>query len=258
MKKGYYPAQLLSVKPYEDKDHNLVEGTYGHQLIFEFAIFEKDENDRPVKPMMFKEEGKDAVPVKIPKFVYHEYKDKDRPGEFQTAITPKSAITGVLQALGWVFSEEDVDIEPFLGNWVEVNINDYKTKDKDGTEYTSSSINDVGPYANDNNKGEVPSDLQAVPASKAPESVNKQMKHEEVKKADAEADTQATEEAIEDAVSPDEPVKTENAVDPDSDPKVLKEKIENLNQLHRDGHLTDEGHKQATEQLQAKLYALNK
>ena len=44
----------------------------------------------------------------------------------------------------------------------------------------------------------------------------------------------------------------------EDDPEVLKKKIEDLNQLHKDGHLTDEGHKQATEQLQAKLDSLNK
>lgn len=45
---------------------------------------------------------------------------------------------------------------------------------------------------------------------------------------------------------------------PEDDPEVLKKKIEDLNQLHKDGNLTDEGHKQATEQLQVKLDSLNK
>jgi len=245
VKKGYYPAQLLSVKPYANKEGTLIEGTYGHQLIFEFAIFAKDEKDTPTSPMMFEEEGKEPVPVKIPKFVYHQYKDKENPGEFQTAITPNSAITKLLQALGWKFSENDVDIEPLLGNWAEVNVNDFPTKTKEGEAYTSSSIADVGPY----NGGEVPTDLQAVPASKKPESVSKQVKHSDVK--------------TESEVPKDkEDSKTEGIpkadIADDESPEKLKSRIEELNKLHKDGFISDDGHKQAVEQLQSKIDSLNK
>lgn len=247
VKKGYYPAQLLAVKPYEDKDHKLIEGTYGHQIIFEFAIFDKDENDKPTKPMMFKEEGRDDVPVKIPKFVYHEYKNKNKtaenPDDFQTAITPKSAITRALQALGWVFTEDGVDMESLLGKWVEVNVNDYKTKTNDGEVYTSSSINEVGVYANDNNEGEIPAGLQAVPASRKPESVSKQIKHEEVKSEETAPEVK------------EEKVVEEKVTDGETE-EGLEAQIKTLDQLHKEGNLTEEGHKQSVEQLRAKIEAL--
>ena len=225
IKKGYYPAQLLSVEPYSDKEGNLIEGTYGHQLIFEFVIFSKDENDRPVKPMTFTEEGKEAVIVKIPKFVYHEYKSKDKPGEFQTAITPNSAITKLLVALGWTFSSEDVDPEKFIGAWVEANIDDYKTKTKEGTEYTASSIKDINPY-----EGEEVKDVESVEPTKKPQAVSKQVKHEAVEK------------SAEDL------------------PKIaeLEKKKEQLEQMHKDGVLTEDGLNQSLEKINADIEDLKK
>ena len=239
IKKGYYPAKLLKVEPYADKEGNLIKGNYGNQLIFEFAVYAKDEKDTPTKPMMFEEEGKDAVQVKISKFVYHEYNDKENPGKFQTAITPNSAITGLLKALGWTFSEEDVDIAPLVGNWVEVNVNDFETKTKEGKKYTASTIGDVDKY----NGGSIPEGLDDVKASKKPESVKKQMKHSEEKPVESEM--------------PKEEEMQRAPVD-EEDPEKLKAKIEELNKLNKDGYLTDEGHKQATEQLQSKLDSLNK
>lgn len=236
IKKGYYPAKLLKVEPYSDKDGNLVEGTYGHQLIFEFAIYAKDENDTPTVPMMFEEEGKDAVPVKISKFVYHEYKDKENPGQFQTAITPNSKITALLKALGWEFSENDVDIEPLIGNWVEVNINDFTAKSKEGKQYTASSIADVEEYEG----GVIPKNIEEVSASKKPEAVKKQIKHNETEKE-----------------MPKEEDMKKSPVD-EENPEKLKEKIEELKKLNEQGFLTDDGLKQATEQLQAKLDSLTK
>jgi len=242
IKKGYYPAKLLKVEPYLDKEGKLIEGKYGHQLILEFVIFAKDANDVPTEPMMFKEEGKDEVPVIIPKFVYHEYKDK-KTGAFQTAITPNSAITAVLKSLGWTFSEEDVDIEPLVGEWVEANINDYPTKTKDGKAYTASTIADVGVYANDVNKGSIPKGLKDIRPSKKPEAVSKQVKNNGI--AEAEKNMPKEEDMKRAPVTEDDPEKS-------------RSKIKELNKLHKDGFLTDDGHKQATEQLQAKLDALNK
>lgn len=145
VKKGYYPAKLLAVKPFADKEGNLIPGKHGNQLIFEFGIYGKDENDVATVPLRFTEEGKDTVDMVIPKFVYHQYKDKNNAGEFQTAITPKSAITKTLVALGWTFSEDDVDIDALIGNMAELNINDYPTKD-DAGDYIASTIGEVSAY----------------------------------------------------------------------------------------------------------------
>jgi hypothetical protein len=233
IKKGYYPAKLLKVEEFADKDKNLVLGTYGNQLIFEFAVYAKDENDCPTVPMTFSEEGKETVDVKISKFVYHQYKDKANPGQFQTAITPNSAITKLLVALGWTFSEDGVDPDDFVGNWAEVNVNDFDTKTKEGEKYVASTIADVLPF-----KGEVSESVPEVEATKKPESVKKQVKHSE------------------NLPASDAPVKSSPVTE--DDPEKLKAKINDLNNLHKDGHLTDNGHKSAVEQLQAKLDSLTK
>jgi len=148
IKKGYYPAQLLKVETYKDKDGKLKEGKYGHQLIFSFAIYQGDpDTGKPVKPMFHqpKDDSNEQENVILSKFVYHEYKDKKDATKYNTAITPKSAITRLLTTLGWAFSTEDVDPEDFIGKWVEANVNDYVVKTDDG-EVRSSSINDIGPY----------------------------------------------------------------------------------------------------------------
>ena len=95
IKKGYYPAQLLKVEPYNDKDGKIQEGKYGHQLIFSFAIYQGDpDTGKPIKPMFHqpKEDSNEQENVILSKFVYHEYKDKKDDTKFQTAITPKSAM----------------------------------------------------------------------------------------------------------------------------------------------------------------------
>jgi len=232
IKKGYYPAKLLKVEEFSDKEGNLILGNYGNQLIFEFAIYAKDENETPTVPMMFTEEGKDPVKVKLSKFAYHQYKDKNKPGEFVTAITPNSkGITALLVALGWKFSGDGVDPEKFVGNWVEANVNDYVSK-KDGEDITASTIADIGPY----NGGKISDDVPNVEPTKKPESVEKQIKHS--------------------GDLPTADIKPKSSPIAEDDPVKLKSKIENLNQLHKDGHLTNDGHKQATEQLQAKLDSL--
>lgn len=209
VKKGYYPAKLLKVTPYANKETGeLIEGKYGHQLIFDFEIYAKDENDNPTTPLIFEEEGKEPVNVVIPKFLYHEYKDK-KTGEYQTAFTPNSAITAAMKSLGWVFSDEDIDPEKFIGNFVEVNINDFDTKSKDGESYTASTIADIGKLKAE---GELP-------------------KEKEVKE-----DVAVVEET----------------------PEKLQEQIVGLDKLKADGMISEEGHKQAVEQLQSKIDSLKK
>ena len=222
IKKGYYPAKLMKVEEYKDKEGNMKVGKYGRQLIFEFAIFKSDpESGEPIAPMTHELEGTPKVEadVVIPKFVYHEYNDKNNAGQFQTAITLNSAITRLLKALGWEFSEKDVEIDELIGNWVEVNIDDYEKKSGDDT-YTASTIKDVGEY-----KG------PAVTKFKG-------------KKKEAPAET-PKEEVVEG--EPESPAVLE-----------VKEKLANLESLHKEGLLSEDGLKQAREQLEAKLEELNK
>lgn len=233
IKKGYYPGQLLKVEPYTDSDGNLREGKYGRQLIFEFAIYKGDsESGEPLEPMTFKadEDSNVSETVIIPKFVYHQYKNKKVEGEFQTAITPKSAITRLLTALGWTFSTEAVDPDDYIGNWVEINVDEYEFGEGD-EKYTASTIKDISEY-----KGPKPSkDLMSV-KPKEKKDVKKQVKHEAVEK-----DTKDT-----------------KATSSNPDVAKIKAKIGELEKLKKEGFLTEDGLKQAVEQLETKIEELEK
>ncbi|GAF76199.1 unnamed protein product, partial [marine sediment metagenome] len=133
IKKGYYPGKLLKVELFANRDGSPKVGKYGQQLIFEFAVYKKDpETDEPKEPMKYctDEKLKTYANVVISKFVYHMYKAAKKgeqwvEGEYQTAITPNSAITKILKALGWVFSAEGVDPDEFIGKWVELDVDNY-------------------------------------------------------------------------------------------------------------------------------------
>jgi len=144
VKKGYYPGKLLKVELFTDKDGAARVGKYGQQLIFEFEVWKSDDDDVPVEPLQ-DGEGKN---ITIPKFVYHQYKNTDKEGNwtegsYRTAITPNSNITKVLESLGWKFSTDPVDPESFVGKFAELNLDDYKQGE--GSEaYTASTIKDIG------------------------------------------------------------------------------------------------------------------
>lgn len=242
IKKGYYPGKLLSVVEFKDKDGKLKEGTYGHQLIFEFAVYKPDsETDAPVSPMQYLpnpdnlDEKKDVI---IPKFVYHEYKDK-KTGDLRTAITPNSAITRILESLGWVFSTEDVDPESFIGNWVELNIDDYEAGENEGDE-VASSIKGVGKY-----KGPaVGDDVRNVVKNK-PADVRKQVKGSSV------TENSVQEKAVQTTASESEIIES-----PEIEEK--KSKIKELELLNKQGFLTKDGLEKATEQINVQIEELRK
>ena len=233
IKKGYYPGKLLSVEIFSDGDGNPKVGKFGQQLIFEFAVYKADpKTDAPIVPMKYQaSEGDDELsPVIISKFVYHRYKKKGKnkewiEGEYQTAITPNSAITKLLEALGWTFSKDDVDPEEFIGNWVELNLDDY-TQGKDDEAYTASTVKDINSY-----KGPEVKDVEEVKATEKPKKVEKQVKHEAVK-----------EEASDQEAHQDQ-----------GEIKKLETQMEQLKKLHSDGFLTDGGLKQSVEQLETKI-----
>ena len=223
IKKGYYPAKLLKSEPFTDKDGVLKEGTYGHMMIFEFAIFKADpDTGAPIEPMTFKKDPETNVSecVVIPKFVYHEYKDK-KTGEYRTAITPKSAITKLFQCLGWKFSEDGIDPDDYEGKWVEVNVDDYEYENE-GEKLIGSTIKDINPY-----KGPEPNVTGEDPKpSEKPKKVEKQVKHEAVKDSE--------------------------------EIQKLKSKIVELEKLKNDGFLTAEGFQQGKESIEAQIEELEK
>lgn len=229
IKKGYYPAQLLDVKEYKDKDGNYREGKYGRQLIFEFAIYKSHmESGVPTEPLQYKPDAEEdkMQDVIIPKFVYHQYKAKDangkETGEFQTAITPNSAITKILKALGWEFSPEGVEIDDLIGNWVEVNVDDFEAED-DGEKYKASTIKDVNSY-----DGPEPGDVRKA-TPKEPKNVEKQIKHEAF---------------VQGSMSEEEA-------------SIMDKKAE-MAKLRDEGLLTEEGFQTVTKNFDAKLAEIRK
>ncbi len=230
IKKGYYPGKLLKVELFANQDGSPKIGKYGKQLIFQFAVYKADpETDEPIESMKYctDEKLKIKADVVISKFVYHMYKKSEKgkqwvEGEFQTAITPNSAITKLLKALGWEFSTDDVEVDNFIGNWVELDIDDYEQGEGDEA-YTASSIKDVNPYVGPEVKKDI---KEAKPVEK--KKVEKQVKHEAV-----------TEKSTEEV-------------------KNLESKIEELKKLNKDGYLTDDGLKQATEQIETEIEELKK
>lgn len=232
IKKGYYPACLISVEPYNDSQtKQRKQGKFGTQLIFEFAVFKSGEQDQPVEPMQYA--SNPDVPgelsnVVIAKFVYDQYKNKQS-GELQTAVTPNSAITGLLKSLGWTFSIESPDTDEFIGNWAEVNIDDYEYEE-DGEKKVASTIKDVGEYKGPEVK------IQA-PVKKQPQKIEKQVKHESVQ-APNEEDVSDTEETPE--------------------VKELRERIVQLEKMNKDKFLTDEGLAKGKEQIEAQIEELKR
>ena len=240
VKKGYYPGKLLKVEIFADKDGNAKIGKYGQQLIMEFAVYKSDpETDAPIAPMMYQasESDEELSPVIVSKFVYHKYKKKDKEGkfiegEYQTAVTPNSAITKTLKALGWTFSTDDVDPDDFVGTWVELNLDEY-TQGEGDEAYIASTIKDITPY-----KGpEVKKDIKDVKAREKPKKVEKQVKHEEVEDDGENSDKS--------------PVVRKDIAE-------LKAKKEPMKKLHKEGLLTKEGLDQANEQLDALIADLEK
>ncbi len=172
IKKGYYPAKLLSIEPYTDKDGNLKEGTYGRQLIFEFALYTDDGNGKPTDKMMYTADDGTVKEVILSKFIYHEYKDKKNMGQYQTAITPNSAITRLLVALGWTFTSDGVDLDPFIGRWIEANIDDYDAKYGE-EKYKASTIANINKYEGPSITEEKPKEVVNVETM---EGIQKKMK----------------------------------------------------------------------------------
>lgn len=228
IRKGYYPAQLLNVEPYNDGDGNkLKQCKHGTMLIFSFAIFKGEgEHNDPVEPMMtVAEEGHDSVPVVIASFIYHQYYAKDS-DELQTAITPNSKITKLLKALGWIFNDEEgVDPEDFIGNWVEVNVSDYE-RGEGAEKYTASTIKEVEVY-----KGAKPKEELGIgKPSKKPEDAKEKVESKTLK------------------------------TNPENAEKVAKlnKKLTNLAEMRKDDLITEEAFEQGKEQIYSQIEKLEK
>jgi len=241
IKKGYYPAKLIDVKPFE-RDGTLVEGKYGNQIIMEFAIYKADENGKPVSPVQQEVEvegqAKKMMDVTLGNFVYHIYKDQ-KSGEKRTAVTPNSAITKIFKALGWEFNaDEPLKPKEFIGKWCEVNVDDYEKKVEGEDPIKMSTIKDIGKYEGPEITLEENKKADEKAEANKPQDVKKEVKHEEV--------AAKTEEA-----PADQKEKADEIL-------AINDRMANLEKLHKEGALTKEGYDQGMEQLNKQLAELQK
>lgn len=147
IKKGYYPAQLLSVEPMLDKEGNIYESQYGNSIILKFRLFKEGECEEPVEVLdfennsLFETEDRQGI---IEMCLGHIGKNDD--GTKRSNITPKSAITRTFEALGWKFDKsKKLNTSDFINNWVVVDIKE-KIDNKGDKPKTYSAINEVLKY----------------------------------------------------------------------------------------------------------------
>lgn len=242
--KGYYAACLIGAKEYRDNDGNWIENKYGRQIILDFAVYyikrDTDENGQQVgagivgKPVVVPWEGAQRD-VTLSKFVNVMYKatkkdgktpDLDEQGrqKYRTAITPDGRITKIFKALGWAGPESGKKLSPkeYLGNWVELNINDYELKDKEGqpTGKKASGIADIGKL-----EAAIPADL--IPPKPTGQAVEKTV-------TSPGEQLQATEENV----GEERPVSPE-----------VKARLEQLKADLAEGIITQKGYDMAVQQL---------
>lgn len=170
IKKGYYPAILTKVEEFK-KDSKLVDCKFGNQLIFTFTVYSQDEKGKPINPIKYCPDDKEKdtlANVELVRFVYHICKNND--GTTRTGVTKNSKITQILIALGWTFdASKEVDIDSFIGKWVELNVNDFEYKKEGQDTYAASTIDGIGKY-------EGPNIDEDKPTEKAKESSNETKK----------------------------------------------------------------------------------
>lgn len=231
IKKGYYPGVLREIKLRLDENENEKILKHGKQMILLFEVVDPETN-LTMTSIFNGEEG----PLMLPLYVYYAYKaKKDKKvieGEFVTAVTPKSRITKVFQAMGYSLDEKKgLNTEDFIGKRVELNIDDYEAtwENENGKEekYKASTIKDVSEWEGEESPSPSPSSPESTPEKKAP-----------AKKAEkrTKEDPQGSEGG------------TENLEDLPW-PKAVKEKIIYLKEMLDDGSITQKGFDKAIEQL---------
>ncbi len=155
IKKGYYPAQVVAIDTYKDKDKKLVakvlkDGTIGHQLMVKFKVFNQDANGKPTTPVIFKYqvEGGGATmeeEVSLATFVFFQYVKPD--GTVSSALTPNTNAGKLFISLGYDFSSKvPIDTDKFIGKWAELNLDDYVKTEANGTSSKKSVIKAVNKY----------------------------------------------------------------------------------------------------------------
>lgn len=237
IKKGYYPAKLMSIKQFKDSEGKLmVDKKWGsHKIILEFLVYKGDEKGHPTSTLEYNpnpENDKVTSDVLLSQFITYEYpnkNDKEEPdGTFRTALTPGGIMAKAFEALGWVFDGKGLEGDSFIGNWVELNVDDYTRPAKDGyPEKTFSIISKINKL-----KGHTLEDeTSSAGISKTPIEPKPTVTTEKV---------------------------NENTPVNESTKKIeeLNAKLENLEKLKTEGFLTTDGLAQAKEQIKNQIKEL--
>ena len=252
IRKGYYPGQLKSIEEYKDKDGNWKEGKWGRMLILTFALFKADDKGKPVAPIEYMPDVKTPAitkGVEISAFLYHQNKDDKADGGFRTAITPNSKITSVLKCLGWVFSDKGVDTDALIGNWCELNIDDYEAKDGEET-YKASTIAGFNEYEGPEIKK---GDVKAMPEKEndSPSKDSTPTKNTTQPDKEKVPEKASSSSSLKDRIDDDVEVITPKPTVAD-----LEKKKEVLKQLKDEGSVSDEAYYQSVEQLDTQIKAI--
>jgi hypothetical protein len=142
-KKGYYPAQLISVEEFKKHGEPVVRQGVGYSsknLILKFQVYKPGENDEPKEALMWTDASTNIEqPVVMTIFRSYQVKNADD-DEWRSAFTPKSSTTRTFEALGWKFNANPIDTDEFIGNWCELNIEDYEVKKEGVDTYKASQV----------------------------------------------------------------------------------------------------------------------
>jgi len=238
VKKGYYPAMLISIQERLDAEGKPFEGRYGRQLIMDFAVYQPGKNNEPTNSVMveIEREGQTwETELVLPKFVYHMYKDS-KTKELRTAVTPNAMITKIFKALGWVFpavepEKAKLNVDDFIGSWAELNIDDFEAEDQDGKKYKASTVKDINPYEGPTPRKEIVEQAEKTAEKQQNKEIKKTLKHGEIK---------------------------EEKVGVSEEEQKIIDKMQTMREMRDEGTISEEGYKQATEQLNKSLGRLKK
>jgi len=181
IRKGYYVGQLTEAKQRVDTEGNAHIGKFGKQMILFFAIHKIDESNGKEtigQQVTYEPQSNIVKDVIIPAFVYTEYKNQD--GSYQSAIKPGTKPTATFEALGWKFDAKSVlDTDTLIGNWAEINIDDYEAEytRRDGSKEKQirSVIKEVKPF-----KGTIPAASNKMSTHHTGVKIEKELKHEQI------------------------------------------------------------------------------
>ena len=160
-KKGFFAGQLTEVKTENAEGEQLYDNFGNQQAILVFSVFKTDDNNVITVPVTIQENNV-MTDAKLPYFLAIRYKitneetkqpilDSKGQPTYRSAFGPGRDGTGtksvkILKALGWnAVPGSKILLSDYIGQWVELNIDDYELKDqnKQPTGKKASCINGI-------------------------------------------------------------------------------------------------------------------